>query len=145
VDRLVLGWIRFDSTGAKDTVGIGTRSLSPGQRIQMEEALSSAVVSTPGRKSGTNIFNGDERGPAVRRLARVEDCRPEIRNQEMLSKGMEEAGRQLGLRDRRQAILEPRYWRTARWAMSECIAALVIQVSTLRPPRCFVQRYSLPR
>jgi len=104
VDGLVLGWIRFDSTGATDTVGIRTESLSEAQRTRMEEALLSAVVSSPGKKSGTNLFLGDAEGPAVRRLSRVQACKPQVRNEEMLSEAMEEVGRELGLRELRQAI-----------------------------------------
>jgi len=105
VNGLVLGWIRFDSTGAKDTVGIRTESLSETQRNEVRRALSFVVLSSPGRKDGTNIFLGDEDGPAVRRLARVQACKPEILNRETLSRAIEEEGRRLDIRDRREVIL----------------------------------------
>lgn len=73
--------------------------------MRVEQALDSNVVKSPGRKTGTNIFLGDENGPAVRRLARVQACRPEISNRKALSREVERAGRRLGIRKRREVIL----------------------------------------
>ena len=105
VDGLVLGWVRYDSTGARDTIGIRTEALSDSDRKEVGKALFDAVLGSPGKKTGTNIFLGDEHGPAIRRLARIEACEPEILNRKTVEDAVEKAARELRLRERREVIL----------------------------------------
>jgi len=105
VEGLVLGRIRIDSTGAMDGVTLRTESVSESQRERLVQAVSSAALDSPGRRDGTYLFLGDEGGPAVRWLARVQACVPELRNREMLSREIEEAAGQFGISERREVLL----------------------------------------
>ena len=100
VEGLVLGWVRYDSVGSLDGVGLRTASLTEPAQDRIGTLLRSSANHDGPRSVTINLFVGDERGPAVRRVARLRSCRPEVLNKDHLARRINEVGRQLGLQTR---------------------------------------------
>lgn len=93
-----LAAVVYDSTGALDTVRVHTAAAA----LPVAEVGRRVAEAARPRADTVGVIwvlMGDEAGPRVRRLARIQMCGPEILNRNWISKRLSEEVKRLGLRE----------------------------------------------